>query len=119
MLITFCHSCNRGDQVVAFEPRCIYGRNSHRAKNFLDDVHLLIQDVGLGFALRFIFGCGHMPKGWFLAIEDNNNAIGLLLLQQTEQHCAETVNRIRHLTTGCSHIGGQGKECAVSQRVAI
>ena len=119
MLITFCHSCNRGDQVVAFKTCGIDSRNSHCGKNFFNDVHLLIQDVRLGLALRFVFRCGHMTEGWFLTIKDNNNTIGLLLLQQTEQHCAETVNRIRHLTASRSHIGGQGKECAVSQRVTI
>ncbi|CAB4989046.1 unannotated protein [freshwater metagenome] len=60
-----------------------------------------------------------MTEGRLLAIEDDNDAFGLLFFQQAEQHRAKTVNRIGYLPTGCSHIGWQSKEGTVCQRVAV
>ena len=108
-----------GDQIITFKTGGIYCGDAHYAEHLFDDVHLLIQDVWLRFALRFVLRRSFMSERLFFAIKHHNHPIGFVVLHQCQQHRAKSVNRISHLTTCRHHVSWQRKERSVCERVSI
>ena len=83
-LLCFFGDC--GNQVVTFKTGSIDRRDTHHLEHLFDDVHLLIQDVWLRFALCFVLWRGFVPKSFFFSIEYHNHAIWLVVLHQCQEH---------------------------------
>ena len=83
-LLCFFGDC--GNQVVTFKTGSIDRSDTHHLKHLFDDVHLLIQDVWLCFALCFVLWRGFVTKGFFFSIEHHNHAIWLMVLHQCQEH---------------------------------
>ena len=108
-----------GDDVVGLETDRLQGRDRHRVEHLAHEPHLLAQDVGGGLALGLVRRGHLVPEGRLGPIERDRDAIGLVVLHQVDQHRREPEDRVGHLTRCRRHVGGQGEERPVGERISI
>ena len=108
-----------GDDVVGFPTDQFQLRHAERGHDFANETHLLAQDVGRGFPLRFVRWQCLMPKRWFRPIERHHDSIGLVILHQVDEHGGETEHRVGDLPRRRRHVGREREERSVGERIAI
>ena len=111
----FGHLRHRADDVIGFEPDEIDRSDIERCEHLAHQPHLLTQDVGSSFALRFVLRVGVVTKGWLGAIERNQHTLGLVVLDEVDEHRHKAEHSVGHLAAGGCHVGGQRKKSAIGQ----
>ena len=111
----FGHLRHRADDVVGLKPNEIDRGDIERCEHFTHQAHLLTQDVGSGFALRFVLRVGVVTKCWLGTIERNQHTLGLVVLDEVDKHRHKAEHSVGHLSAGRCHVGGQRKKSAVGQ----
>ena len=109
----------RGDQVVGLPSGEFDRGDAERIEHLAHKPHLLAEDVGCGLALRLVLGFGLVAERRLGAIEGDEDAVGFLILDDVGEHRGEPEDRVGDLPAGGRHVGGQGEEGPVRQRVAV
>ena len=108
-----------GDHVVGFEAGGVDGGHGQSLQHLPDQSHLLAQDVGRRVAGSLVGGDDGVPEGRFGPVESDHHLVGLVVAPQVDQHRREAEHRVGDLARGGGHVGGQGEEGPVRQRVAV
>ena len=108
-----------GDDVVGLEPQQIDRSDPECGNHLAHQPHLLAEDVGGRLALRLVLGMGDVPERRLRAVEGDDHAVGMVILDEVDQHRREAEHRVGHLPARRRHVGRQGEEGAVGERVAV
>ena len=108
-----------GDDVVGLEAQQIDGFDPERGNHLAHQPHLLAEDVGGRLALRLVLGVGDVPERRLRAVEGDDHAVGVVILDEVDQHRREAEHCVGHLAARRRHVGRQGEEGAVRERVAV
>ena len=108
-----------GDQVVGLPSGEVDLLDPERVEHLADEAHLLAQDVGRRLAVGLVVGVGVVAERGLGTVEGDQHAVGLLLLEHEDQHRREPEHGVGDLPAGGRHVGRQGEEGAVGQRVAV
>ena len=93
--------------------------DAERGEHLAHEAHLLAEDVGCRLALRLVLRFGLVAEGRLRSIEGDEDAVGFLILDDVGEHRGEPEDGVGDLPAGGRHVGGQGEEGAVRQRVAV
>ena len=107
------------NDVIGFEADLFQRRNRHRIEHLAHDTHLLAKNVRRCFPLRLVGGCHLVPEGRLGPIERDGDVVGFVILHQVDEHRREAEHSVGHLSRRGGHVGGQGKERSIGERVSI
>ena len=110
---------DRGDDVVGLEAGHVERDDAKRLDDLADEPHLLAQDVGGGGAVGLVVGDGLVAERRLGPVEGGDDAVGPVVAQQVDQHRREPEHGVGDLTGRRGHVGRQGEEGPVRQRVAV
>ncbi len=109
----------RGQDVVGFETGDLDHRHAQRLEHLAHEAHLLLQNVGRGFAAGFVVVDHAVPERRLRAVEGHDHAVGLVLPHDVGEHLRETQHRVGHLPGGGGQVGRQGEESAIDERIPV
>ena len=104
----------------ASKPACSIDRDAERLDHLADQAHLLAQDVG-----RRARGwpCRSATRSWRNVGSGRSKAtamrVGLVVAHQVDEHRREAEDGVGDLARGRGHVGRQGEERPVGERVPV
>ena len=108
-----------GDEVVGLPARQVDDGDAERVEHLADEAHLLAQDVRRRLAVGLVVGVGVVAERRLGPVEGDQHAVGLVVLEHVDEHRREPEHGVGDLARRRRHVGGQGEEGAVGQRVAV
>ena len=105
----------RGDDVVGLEADLFEHRDLEALDHPAHQAHLLAQDVGRLGPPRLVGGDHVVSEGGFGPVEGHRDVVGVVVLQQVDQHRREAEHGVGHLARGRRHVRREGEECPVGQ----
>ena len=97
--------------------------STHRDLQGLDDLadqaHLLAQDVGRLRPTRLVVVDHLVAEGGLGPVEGDRDVVGVVVLDQVDEHRREPEHGVGDLPGRGGHVGGQGEEGPVGERVAV
>ena len=109
----------RGDDVVGLDAGLVHDREAEGGDDLADQAHLLAEDVGGLGPARLVVGDALVAERLLRAVEGHDDAVARVVPEHVDQHRREPVDGVGHLPGGGGHVGGQGEERPVRQRVAV
>ena len=108
-----------GEHVVGLVARRVHRGHGQGVKDFPHQAHLLAQDVGGRVAGPLVGGNHGVPEGRLGPVEGDHDLVGLMVAPQVDEHRREAEHCVGDLARRGGHVGGQGEEGAIGQRVAV
>jgi hypothetical protein len=109
----------RGDDVVCLVAGQVDGDDTERVDDLPHEAHLLAQDVGRLVPVGLVGGDALVAEGLLRAVEGGDDRVWLMVLHEVDQHGCEAEDGVGDLAPGGRHVGRQGEERPVGQRVAV
>ena len=107
------------DEIVAFKADLLSPSHTEDIEELADHSQLLEENVRRLLPLCFVFGNGVVTKCFFGPIENNDDAIGLVITNQRHQHGGEAVHRVSDLPTCIRHVVRQCVKGPIRERVSV
>jgi hypothetical protein len=108
-----------GDDVVGLVAGELDHRHRQRGEHLAHQAHLLAEDVGCRRSVGLVGLDRLVAERRLGPVEGHGDVIGLVITQQVDQHRGEPEHRVGDLTSRGRHVGGQGEERAIRQRVPV
>ena len=109
----------RGDDVVGLDPGLLEGGDLEGVDDLADQTHLLAQDVGRRAAVGLVGLDPLVAERRLRPVEGHRQPVVGVVAQQVDEHRREPEHRVGDLPGGGGHVGRQGEERAVGQRVPV
>ncbi len=107
--------CEGRDHVVGLEAAQLHHRDVQGVDQLTNQAHLLPEDVGCLGPARLVVGDDLVAEGRLRPIEGGDDLVGLMILDQVDQHGSKPVHGVGHLPGRSRHVRRQGEERPVGQ----